>query len=173
MGECGDGMTLHRYAMLVDFVVEGFAEGEGVSGAILGSGSLTVVRSKPKMEAIKKMKTRRINQRISVGVILGAEEDGRREDSLKSLNNSPIMATIGSEAEEIEHLKGSFKVDGAAFLLDGESGYPNGDQAILAEGDGRFIMHLPQYRLGILCLFGVYLSCAPGLGVSVRLTHSA
>ena len=90
------------------------------------------------------MKTRGINQRISIRVILGAEEDGRCEDSLKALNNSPIMATVGSEAEEIEHLKGSFKVDGAAFLLDGESGYPNGDQAILAEGDGRFIMHLPQ-----------------------------
>jgi hypothetical protein len=43
------------------------------------------------------------------------------------------MATIGSEAEEIEHLEGSVKVDGAGFLLDGESGYPNGDQAILAE----------------------------------------
>ena len=70
-------------------------------------------------------------------MILRAEEDGRREDSLKTLNNSPIMATIGSEAEEIEHLKGSFKVDGAAFLLDGESGYPNGDQAILAEGQAK------------------------------------
>jgi hypothetical protein len=44
----------------------------------------------------------------AVGVILSAEEDGRCEDSLKALNNSSIMATIGSEAEEIEHLKGSF-----------------------------------------------------------------
>ena len=159
--------------MLIDFFVESFAEGDNISAAILGLGTLGAVRSKPKVDAIKKMKTRGIHQRISIGLILGAEEDGRCEDSLKALNNSPIMATVGSEAEEIEHLKGSFKVDGAAFLLDGESGYPNGDQAILTVGDGRFIMHLPQYRLGILCLFGVYLSCAPGFGVSVRLTPSA
>ena len=130
--------------MLVDLIVERFAENDGVAGDILGSGSRSVVRTKPEVNAIKKMKTRGVNQRISIGVILGAEEDSRCEDSLKALDNSPIMATIGSEAEEIEHLKGSFKVDGAAFLLDGESGYPNGDQAILAEGDGPFIMHLLQ-----------------------------
>ena len=44
------------------------------------------------------------------------------------------MATVGREPKEIEHLEGSFKVDGATFLLDGESNYPNGDQSILAEG---------------------------------------
>jgi hypothetical protein len=137
MSERSDGMTLHRYAMLVDLIVEGFAEDDGVSGATLGSGSLAVVRSKPKVDAIKKMKTRGINQRISIGVILGAEKDGCCEDSLKALNNSPIMTTVGSEAEEIKHLKGSVKVDGAAFLLNGESGYPNGDQAILAEGQAK------------------------------------
>jgi tRNA-binding EMAP/Myf-like protein len=155
MGECSNGMTLHRYSMLIDFIVEGFAEGDNISVAILGPGTLGAVRSKPKVDAIKKMKTRGIHQQISIGMILGAEEDGCCEDSLKALNNSPVMATVGSEAEEIEHLKGGLKVDGAAFLLDGESGYPNGDQPILAEGDGRFIMHLPQWRLAILCFFVV------------------
>jgi len=83
------------------------------------------------------MKTRGIYQRICIGLILGAEEDGRCEDSLKALNNSPIMATIGSEAEEIEHLKGGFKVDGATFLLHGQSGYPDGNQPILSEGQAK------------------------------------
>ena len=109
MSERSDGMTLHRYAMLVDLIVECFAENDGVAGAILGSGSRRVVSSKPEVNSIKKMKTRGIHQQISIRMILGAEEDGRCEDSLKTLNNSPIMATIGSEAEEIEHLKGSFK----------------------------------------------------------------
>ena len=74
---------------------------------------------------------------------------------LESLNNSPVVSAIGGEPEKFEHLKGSFEVDDPAFLLHGESGYPNGDQSILAKGDGRFIMHLPQWRVGILCLFGV------------------
>jgi hypothetical protein len=47
------------------------------------------------------------------------------------------MATVGREPKEIEHLEGSFKVDGATFLLDGESNYPNGDQSILAEGQAK------------------------------------
>ena len=68
---------------------------------------------------------------------MGAEEDGRCEDPLKALNNSPIMTTVGSQAEEIEHLEGSVKVDGLASLLDGQSGYPNGDQLILAEGQAK------------------------------------
>ena len=92
-----------------------------------------MVRGKPKAGAIKKMKTPRINQRVSTGVILSAEEDGSCEDWLKAQDDSPIMAAVGSEAEEIEHLKGSLKADGATFLLDGESGNSNGDQSILAE----------------------------------------
>ena len=117
---------------------------QGPGWLIVGSGSRSMVRSKPEVNAIKKMKAQGINQRIRIRIILGAEEDGGCEDSLETLNDSPVVSPVGSEAEEIEHLKGSFKVDDAAFLLDGESGYPNGDQAILAEGDGRFIMHLPQ-----------------------------
>ncbi len=78
MSERSDGMTLHRYAMLVDLIVERFAKDDAVSGAILGSGNLGVVRRKPKVEAIKKMKTRRINKGFGIGVILRAEEDRRR-----------------------------------------------------------------------------------------------
>ena len=96
------------------------------------------------MEMIKKVKTRRINQAIRIGVIVGSEEDRGCEDSLEALNHSSIMTTIGSKTKEIEHLEGSIKADDSAFLLDGQSGYPNGDQSVLAEGDGRFIMHSPQ-----------------------------
>lgn len=82
-----------------------------------------MVRTKPKVDAIKELKTRRINERVGIGKILRAEEDGRCEDSPETLNHSLKMATVGREANEIEHLKGSFKVDDPAFLLDGEGGY--------------------------------------------------
>ena len=106
------------------------------------------------------MKTRGIHQQFSFRMILGAEEDGRCEDSLKALNNSPIMATVGSEAEEIEHLKGSFKVDGAAFLLDGESGYPNGNQPVLAVG---------QSKVGVRSNLEKELSVLPCMGQLTKL----
>ena len=144
MGKCSNGMTLHRYSMLIDFFVESFAEGDNICAAILGPGTFGAVRSKPKVDAIKKMKTRGIDHRIRIGVNLGAEEEGRCEDSLKALNHSPVMTTIGSKTKEIEHLDGSIKADDTAFLLDSQGGHPYGDQAVLPEGDGPFIMHLPQ-----------------------------
>ena len=134
VGKCNNGMTLHKYSMLIDFIVEGFAEGDIISTAILGPGTFGAVRSKPKVDAIKKMKTRGIDHRIRIGVILGAEEDRGCENSLESLNHPSIMAPIGSETKEIEHLEGSIKADGTALLLDRQGGYPDGDQAVLAEG---------------------------------------
>ncbi len=57
MGEGSDGMTLHRDTMLVDLVVEGFAEGDAVAGAIFGHGTVVRIWRKPKVEAIKKVET--------------------------------------------------------------------------------------------------------------------
>jgi hypothetical protein len=133
MGGCSHGMTFHRYSMLVDLVVEGFAQGDGVDGVILGRRTLGVIWGKPKVEMIKKVETRRINQAIGIGVIMGAEEDRGCEDSLEALNHPSIMAPIGSETKEIEHLEGSIKADDTAFLLHGEGGHPDGDQPVLAE----------------------------------------
>jgi hypothetical protein len=43
MGECSYGMTLHRYSMLVDLVVEDLAQGDGVDGVILGRRTLGMI----------------------------------------------------------------------------------------------------------------------------------
>ena len=53
MCECGNSMALHRYAVLIDFIVKGLAEDDGVSSAILGPVSLGTVRGKPEVNAIK------------------------------------------------------------------------------------------------------------------------
>ena len=87
MSERSDGMTLHRYSMLIDFIVEGFAEGDDISAAIPRRGTLGAVGCKPEVDEIEKMKTRGINQQISIGMIMGAEEDGRCEESLKALKS--------------------------------------------------------------------------------------
>ena len=134
MGECGHGMALDRDAMFIDLVVEGFAQGDGVGGVILGRRSLGMIWGEPQVEMIEKVKSRGINQAIHIGVIVGAEEDRGCEDSLEALNHPTIMTTIGRKSEEIEHLDGSLKADGAAFLLDSQGGYPYGDQSVLTEG---------------------------------------
>ena len=53
IGECSDGMTLHRYAKLVDLIVERFAKDDSVSVAIIGSGGIGVLGRRPKVDAIK------------------------------------------------------------------------------------------------------------------------
>ena len=86
--------------MLIDFIVEGFAEGNSISAAILGPKTLGAVRGKPKVDAIEKVETQRINQGVGIGMILRPEEDRRREDSLEPLNDSPVVSPVGSEAEQ-------------------------------------------------------------------------
>ncbi len=61
VGECSDGMTFHGYSMLVDLVVEGFAESDGVAGVIFGRGTVGLIWGEPKAETIKKVKTRGID----------------------------------------------------------------------------------------------------------------
>jgi hypothetical protein len=82
VGECSHSMTLHRYSMLVDLVVERFAESDGVAGAIFDRRILRMIWGKPKVEVIKKVKTREIKRAIRIGVIVGAEKDRSGEDSL-------------------------------------------------------------------------------------------
>jgi hypothetical protein len=168
-----DDLALHRDSVRVDFPVEGLAQSDGIVQALVRYGLRLLRMVKPKSEVIEEMETPPIDKAVSPWLIFGSEENGRGKDALKALHDPAVMTAILGQAEEIKHLGRTVEVDGAAPLLYRQGGNPNGDQAILPKRDGRFIMHLPQYRLGILCLFGVYLSCAPGFGVSVRLTQSA
>jgi hypothetical protein len=54
------------------------------------------------------------------------------------------MVSILWEIEVVEYLRRASKTDHAASLEYSEGGNPNRNQSILAKGDGRFIMHLPQ-----------------------------
>ena len=163
MGECSHGMTLHRDAMFVDLVVEGFAECDGVAVEMVGPGTLRVLQSEPEVEMIEKVKTRGINQAIRVGVIVGAEEDRCCENSLEALNHPPVVATIGRKTEEVEHLKGGIKADDTASLLDSQGGYPYGDQSVLTEG---------QTILGMSGDLEKELSVPSGMGQLARLRAS-
>jgi len=60
VGEGCDRMTLYWYSMLVDLLVEGFTEGNGVAGVCFVRRSRGAIGGKPKVEAVEKMKTRPI-----------------------------------------------------------------------------------------------------------------
>ena len=126
----------------------------------------------PERDSIKKMEPRPIEGLGWCFGLLSSEKDRGREDTLEALYETPVMKAIFRKLEEFEDFSGAVEADGPTLLFHNERGDPYGNETILTERDGRFIMHLPQLRLGILCLFGVYSSGAPGLGVSVRPTHS-
>ena len=90
------------------------------------------------------METRGINEPGPAGCFLRSEEDRGREDTLKPRDQALVVRPILGQAKEIEHLGGRTEMDCPVFLLKGEGRDPDGNEAVLAKGDGRFIMHLPQ-----------------------------
>jgi len=140
----GHHLALHGNTVLVDLPVERFAQGDGISGFFGGSFGCGLGGIEPELHAIEKVKSTPVNHAVAGRLVLGAEENSSRKDSLEALNDSPIMIAVRGQVEEIEHLRSSAKSDGAALLAERQRGDPDGDQAILAERNGRFIMHPPQ-----------------------------
>ena len=70
---------------------------------------------------------------VPVRLIVRTEKDGRCEDSLKCLDDPPIVATVFRQVKEVEHLRGALKANDAAFLANGECRYPDGYEAVLTE----------------------------------------
>lgn len=73
-------------------------------------------------------------------MVLSPEEDRGSKDAMEALHNSAVMAAVLGEPEEVQHVSGTLEVHVPAFLLDGERRYPDGNEAILAEGQAEFRM---------------------------------
>ena len=93
---------------------------------------------------VQEVKPREVDELGAARRLLCTEEDRGSEDSLETLDQAPVVRAILGEAKEVEQSGGRIEVNRSALLLQSESGDPDGNQTVLAEGDGRFIMHLPQ-----------------------------
>jgi hypothetical protein len=129
----GHNFSLDRDPMRVDLVVKCLAQGNCVFGNLVGGKRLMVV-VKPEMELVEKVETRRVGEVVSFRLIVCTDEDGRCKDSLKCLDDPPIVAAVFRQVKKVEHLSGAGKANGATFLADGERCYPDRDKAVLAEG---------------------------------------
>ncbi len=172
VGHQGHHLSLHGNSVSVDFLVKRVAENNDV---LIAGGStwLCCTLVIPKVKVVKKKKSGPVEDQFTRGLVAGSKKRHSGKDSLESLHDAAIPLAVFEEVKTVEHLGGSAKSHNPAALAEGKGRNPDGDQAVLSIRDGRFVMHLPQWRLGILCLFGVYLSGAPGLGVAVRPTQSA
>src|SRR5215831_17826768 len=61
----------------------------------------------PELHAIEELKAREVDDRRRLWLSFRTEEDGGREDSLKTFNHAAIMTAILGEPEELEELGGS------------------------------------------------------------------
>ena len=70
----------------------------------------------------------------SLALLLRPKEDGGAKDALKTLNDSVVVVSVLRQFEVVEHLGRTGKADHTTLLENGQGRNPNGDEAILAEG---------------------------------------
>jgi len=99
---------------------------------------------KPEVQAIEEVEARPIQEKLPLGLIAGAEKDGGREDPLEALHEAVVSFSVFEEAEEVEHLGRGAETDAPASLVERQGGHPDGNETVLAKGDGRFIMDLQE-----------------------------
>ena len=89
---------------------------------------------KPEVNAIEEVEARPIDQAAAGGLLFGPEEDGGGKKALEALNQASVIAAVLGKAEELEDLSGAFKMHRTALLPQGKGSHPDGDEAVLAEG---------------------------------------
>jgi len=144
VGERDHYLLFHWNVVLVDLCAEGFAQGDRVRAFVGGNRGGCAAFGEPEMNFIKEVETRPVDQTAAARLVLRAKEDGGSKDASESLHHAPVIPAILGETEELQHLGSALEVDGAVLLPEGERRHPNRNKAVLAEGDGPFIMHLPQ-----------------------------
>jgi len=143
MGEGGDDLSLNRNSVRIDFTIKCLADCDGVVMPTDGR-KFTFRRVEPELQAIKEMEAAPIEERGGVRLIFGSEENGGAEEPLEAFYEAAVVGAVFGKMEKVEHLGGRIEMKFTGFVPQGEGGHPDRDKAVLPEGDGPFIMHLPQ-----------------------------
>jgi hypothetical protein len=109
-----------------------------------GRGKAAFGLVEPEVHAIEEVETGPINDSSGLGVFFGSEENRGAEEPLEAFDEAAVVRAVFGKMEEVEHLGGRIEMELAGFLPQGERGHPDWEKAVLAERDGRFIMHLQQ-----------------------------
>lgn len=112
--------------MLADLGVERLAKREHIRLLTRIRGRIRFRQIEPKLGTVKKVKPCPVEERLTVRVVIGAEENRGGKEPLEAFDHSSIISTICREMEERQHLRGIRKMDGAASLLYGERCDPDG-----------------------------------------------
>jgi hypothetical protein len=133
VGQGGDDLLLHRNAVLIDLVIETLAERNTIFVSVCSRRGLVIGAIEPKLDTIKKMNPRPVENPRRGLCSLDPEKDASREDALEALHEASVMETILRQLQEFEHLGGAFEANRAASLFHRERGNPDGDEAVLTK----------------------------------------
>jgi hypothetical protein len=140
----GYDLALHRNRVLADLSIRSLAEDYNIVEAFLQRWLELVVAIKPKLHLINEVEAAPVDNGVFLEMIFGSEENVGGKDSLESLDHAAIVGAVLGQAKEFKDLGGRFEVDRTGVLFHREGSDPDGNQAVLAVRDGRFIMHLQQ-----------------------------
>jgi hypothetical protein len=135
--EGGDGLTLDGNPVLVDFAIELLTQRDDVV-VLLGLIRLEgLATAELQAKAIEEVKATPVQHRHSARQIIGPKEDCCGKDPLKALHEAAVVGAVLGKLDEVQHLSGGAETKGAALLLQGQGGDPDGNQTILSVGQAK------------------------------------
>jgi len=133
VGEGGDALPLNRNSVRIDFTIKCLAYCNGVVMPTC-RGKSAFGRVELELQAIKEMEAGPIEERRGLRLIFGSEENGCAEEPPEAFHEGVVVWAVVGKMEKIEHLGGRIEMKLAGFLPQGERGHPDGDVAVMAEG---------------------------------------
>jgi hypothetical protein len=129
----GNDFTFHGDSVLIDFLVGGLAQSDGVLKA-LGCKLVLFMFSEPEPHPIKEMKPHVINESVLLRLVIGPKENRSGKDALETLHDSTVTTAVIGQSEKVQQLSCAGEVHNASLLLHGKGGNPDRDEVILTKG---------------------------------------
>lgn len=134
MGQGGNNLAFYRYSVLVNLAIKNLAEQDGIEVAAAGAYLFVLGGVEPEFHAVEEVEPGPVDHCSRFGLLFSSEKDCGAEDPLEAIDNAAIVRAVFRKAEEIKHLSCGVKMNLAGFLPDCKRCDPDGDQAVLAEG---------------------------------------
>lgn len=159
VSKTSDSFPLHGDAVLVDLVMQCFAERDGVIVGCRGCVMHFGIRIELESHVIEEVKTSGVKKQGAVRSFLGSKENCGGKYSFKSRAQPAIVWTVFGKPKEFKQLSRGIEVYCSGLLLDGERCHADRDEVVVAVG---------QAEVGVWDNLKEEISAVSGGGPAVR-----
>lgn len=140
MSQSGDHLALDWDAVSIYLAVERVTEDNNIV-VLAGRGRIPrLIAIEPESHTVEKVKAGPVHDSSVVRLLLGPEKDGCGEQTHETAQEPAVMWAVFRKAEEIQHLGACIEMDLTCLVPDGQSGNPNRNEPVLAEGQAELRM---------------------------------